>query len=222
MYVAGANVLLILLTACGGNVKPHQPPPEAPVAEQPAGSPAAEPAAPATDQIETDEAPPAGEQSARPQATIEPPVPVQPESAQVPVPGTPAPAPQTRTDAASVMIIEDNADSRRMLEAMLKLDGYAVHSAGSGGEGLAAILELRPQVAIIDIGLPEMDGYQVAKQVREVIPKEDLFLIALTGYGRPEDRRAVQEAGFDEHLIKPLKPHELARVLGTAVNNRNA
>lgn len=137
-------------------------------------------------------------------------------------PSAPAPAPQTRTDAASVVIIEDNADSRRMLEAMLKLDGYAVHSAASGGEGLAAILELRPQVAIVDIGLPEMDGYQVAKQVREAISKEDLFLIALTGYGRPEDRRAVQEAGFDEHLVKPLKPHELARVLGAAVTNRNA
>lgn len=120
--------------------------------------------------------------------------------------------------AANVLIVEDNADSRRMLEAMLKLDGYKVHAAADGNEGLDAILKLRPQVAIIDIGLPGIDGYQVARKVREVLSRKEVLLIALTGYGRPEDRRAVQEAGFDEHLVKPLKPNELARVLGSLVD----
>jgi len=96
---------------------------------------------------------------------------------------------------------------------MLKLDGYEVHVAEDGEKGLAAILKHRPRFAIVDIGLPGLDGYQVARKVRETLGPDEVFLIALTGYGRPKDREAVKEAGFDEHLIKPLKPDELARVL---------
>ncbi len=122
--------------------------------------------------------------------------------------------PQSPSEPATVLIVEDNADSRRMLEAMLKLDGYTVHSAADGNEGLRKILAIRPRYAIIDIGLPGLDGYQVARRVRDVLTKDEVLLIALTGYGRPEDRCAVQEAGFDEYLVKPLKPNELSRVLG--------
>jgi two-component system, chemotaxis family, CheB/CheR fusion protein len=124
------------------------------------------------------------------------------------------PSPAT-TRPSSVLIIEDNADSRRMLEAMLRLDGYIVHTAGDGKQGLDAIRRLRPHFAIIDIGLPEMNGYQIARQIRAEDWGNEPYLIALTGYGRPEDRRAVQDAGFDAHLVKPLKPDELARVLAT-------
>jgi two-component system CheB/CheR fusion protein len=117
-----------------------------------------------------------------------------------------------------VLIIEDIADSRRMLETMLKLDGYEVHVAEDGDQGLAAILQLRPRFAIVDIGLPGLDGYQVAKKVRETLGPDEVILIALTGYGRPKDREAVKDAGFDEHLIKPLKPDELARALRRRVD----
>lgn len=129
-------------------------------------------------------------------------------------PSTETSSPPRGAAPATVVIVEDNADSRRMLEAMLKLDGYTVQTAAEGNEGLEAILKLRPQFAIIDIGLPGMDGYQVARRTRELLAKDETLLIALTGYGRPEDRRAVLEAGFDEHLVKPLKPNELSRVLG--------
>jgi CheY-like chemotaxis protein len=112
-----------------------------------------------------------------------------------------------------VLIIEDNADSRRMLERILKLDGYEVHTAENGDQGLQEILRLRPRFALVDIGLPGLDGYQVARKVRETLSPDEVFLIALTGYGRPKDRQAVKEAGFDEHLIKPLNPDELARVM---------
>ncbi len=122
--------------------------------------------------------------------------------------------PGTAPERATLLIIEDNADSRRMLETILKLDGYTVYTAADGKEGLEALLRLRPRFAIIDIGLPGLDGYQVARQAREVLSRDDVVLIALTGYGRPEDRRAVLEAGFDEHLVKPLNPLELARILG--------
>ncbi len=128
-------------------------------------------------------------------------------------PGSPQSRSLAATENATILIIEDNPDSRRMLEAMLKLDGYTVSSAADGKVGLEAIRKLRPDVAIIDIGLPGLDGYQIARQIRSADSYNDVFLIALTGYGRPEDRRAVQEAGFDEHLVKPLKPEDLSRVL---------
>jgi len=85
---------------------------------------------------------------------------------------------------------------------------------------LDAIVKLRPEIAIVDIGLPGLDGYQVARRVRDLQGRDDVFLIALTGYGQPEDRRAVQEAGFDEHLIKPLKPGEMPRALAEAAARR--
>ena len=118
----------------------------------------------------------------------------------------------------TVLIIEDNADSRRMLQTMLKLDGYEVHTAEDGEKGLHEIFRTKPRFAIVDIGLPGLDGYQVARKVRESLSPDEVFLIALTGYGRPKDRQAVKEAGFDEHLIKPLKPEDLERVLRRSVD----
>src|SRR5262249_20700619 len=116
--------------------------------------------------------------------------------------------------------IEDNADSRRMLKTMLELDGCEVHVAEDGAKGLAALFQLRPQFAIVDIGLPGLDGYQVARKVRQILGPDEVVLIALTGHGRPADREAVKEAGFDEHLIKPLKPEELARALQTGLDGK--
>lgn len=112
-----------------------------------------------------------------------------------------------------VVIVEDSTDSRNLLVQLLKLDGYEVSSAGDGITGCEAILNGRPDVALVDIGLPGMDGYEVAKKVRAEIQNRSIRLVALTGYGRAIDREAVLAAGFDEHLIKPVDPVDLARVL---------
>jgi two-component system, chemotaxis family, CheB/CheR fusion protein len=114
---------------------------------------------------------------------------------------------------ATIVIVEDNDDSRRMLESLLKLEGYNVVAARDGQEGLEAILAHQPRVALVDIGLPGLNGYELARQVRSRLGKKDVFLVALTGYGQPADRKAVLEAGFDEHLVKPLKRGELERLL---------
>lgn len=116
-----------------------------------------------------------------------------------------------------ILVVEDNADSRSMLEASLRLDGYQVTTTCDGPQGLKAILHQKPAIALVDIGLPGMDGYEIARRVREQIPSSKLRLIALTGYGRAEDRDAVRDAGFDAHLVKPLKPDDLARVLAKFV-----
>lgn len=118
------------------------------------------------------------------------------------------------TKQRRIVLIEDNDDARHMLETLLKLDGHQVSGAGDGQQGLEMILRQHPEVAIVDIGLPSLNGYDLAKEVRRQLG-DSIFLIALTGYGRSEDREAVQDAGFNAHLVKPLKPIELAKTLNS-------
>ena len=124
-------------------------------------------------------------------------------------PTAPRPAATIRPPGVRVLIVEDNADSRKMLKALLELDGFKVDVAKDGIEGLEAIRRQRPDVAVIDIGLPGLDGYQIARQIRAQREFDSIRLIALTGYGRPEDRQRVIEAGFDDHLVKPLRIENL-------------
>lgn len=111
-----------------------------------------------------------------------------------------------------IVLVEDNKDCREMLETMLRLDGHEVVTAKDGSQGLDLILHQRPDVAIVDIGLPQLDGYQVARRVRAQLGAA-IYLIALTGYGRSEDHQKVRQAGFNVHLVKPLKPTEMTRAL---------
>jgi two-component system CheB/CheR fusion protein len=117
------------------------------------------------------------------------------------------------TRPVSVVIVEDNDDSRQMFEAFLKLDGHEVKVARDGEEGARLILEQRPEVAFIDIGLPKLSGYELARYVRQQFAGDGLYLVALTGYGRPEDRKAVMEAGFNAHVVKPAKLTELEAII---------
>ena len=102
-----------------------------------------------------------------------------------------------------VLVVEDNHDNRATLRELLEFAGHRVSVAETGVEGVALALERRPDVALVDIGLPELDGYQVARRVREALGR-DIVLVALTGYGQPEDVRRAKAAGFDAHLAKPL------------------
>ena len=113
-----------------------------------------------------------------------------------------------------VVLIEDNTDARSAFAALLELDGHDVIATGDGHRGIELILENHPQVAFVDLGLPELSGYEVARAVRSV--DKNVLLIALTGYGQPEDRIRTHEAGFDTHLVKPIDENELIRVLATA------
>jgi two-component system, sensor histidine kinase len=112
----------------------------------------------------------------------------------------------------SILVIEDNADARAALVALLELEGWTVEHAADGPEGIEIMRAKSPRVALIDIGLPGMDGYEVARRVR-ALPQEQPFLVALTGYGQPEDRRRAQDAGFDAHLVKPVDPDDLTAIL---------
>ena len=128
----------------------------------------------------------------------------------------PAVAARVERGPRRVLIVEDNADSRAMLHAMLELWGHEVHEAADGESGLDRITAVRPEIALIDVGLPGLDGYEVARQIRASVGGIHVFLVAVTGYGDPDDVRRAKNAGFDAHLIKPVDVRALAAILGEA------
>nr|WP_232293257.1 response regulator [Stigmatella aurantiaca] len=111
-----------------------------------------------------------------------------------------------------ILLVEDNSDARQALKDLLELWGHRVQVAQDGMEGLALALEVRPDLALVDIGLPGLDGYRVAKELRARVGR-NIRLVAITGYGGPEDRSRALQAGFDHHMVKPVKPDELNRLL---------
>jgi CheY-like chemotaxis protein len=115
-----------------------------------------------------------------------------------------------------LLVVEDNADAREVLATALRLDGHEVHEAADGHAGLAAAVRLVPDIALIDVGLPGLDGYEVAQGIRSTQAGAAMLLVALTGYGQAEDRRRALAAGFDVHLVKPVAPERLAEVLSSA------
>ena len=125
----------------------------------------------------------------------------------------PPPAPAGCAGAGRrMLIVEDNPDGRETLRMMLEMWGHRVEVAADGQQGVEMALALRPEAALVDIGLPLLDGYEVARRVRAALGRE-VFLIALTGYGQPHDHRRAFEAGFDAHLVKPADPEELRKLL---------
>ena len=113
-----------------------------------------------------------------------------------------------------VLIVDDNADSAEMMGALMEVCGHTVRVALSGAAALEGAREFHPDVVICDIGLPLMDGYEVARRMRAEPSLAGVRLVALTGYGRPEDLRRSREAGFDAHLVKPFDLAKIAEVFG--------
>jgi two-component system CheB/CheR fusion protein len=125
---------------------------------------------------------------------------------------TPAPPPRSRR----VLIIEDNVDAAESLRLALAMEGHEVEVAHDGSDGLDRAREFGPDVVLCDVGLPQMDGYLVAKAFRADPGLREAFLVALTGYGLPEDERRAADAGFDTHLIKPAAIEQIQEVIGRA------
>ena len=124
------------------------------------------------------------------------------------------------TPRLRILIVEDSADNRESLAELLETMGHDVAVAVDGESGVQQAVDYRPEVALIDIGMPRMDGFEVARRIRAALGAE-MRLVALTGYGQPEDRARALAAGFDEHLTKPLNLPTLENVLGTtAAQNR--
>jgi PAS domain S-box-containing protein len=114
-----------------------------------------------------------------------------------------------------VLVIEDNRDSADAMAMLLELWGHEVRISLDGKSALDMARELRPEIVLLDIGMPGMNGYEVARQFRETAGLEDAKLVAVTGYGQAEDRRRSAEAGFHAHLTKPVDPAEIRRLIAT-------
>lgn len=110
--------------------------------------------------------------------------------------------------------MEDKDDSRESLRLLLESLGHDVVAAADGRQGLALALERPPDVMLVDLGLPGLDGFELARAVRGSERVSTVRLIAITGYGQAEDRRRSAEAGFDVHLVKPVSAAALLEVLG--------
>jgi CheY-like chemotaxis protein len=115
--------------------------------------------------------------------------------------------------ARHILIVEDNEDARETLRLLLELEGHHVDAVDSGRAAVEQARAGHHDIGLVDIGLPDMDGYQVAHEIRAA--GGNMYLIALTGYGQPDDRRRTTEAGFDNHLVKPVDPDQLVKLLTT-------
>jgi two-component system, sensor histidine kinase len=124
---------------------------------------------------------------------------------------------ERRARPRRVLLIEDSADAREMLRMMLELAGHVVYDAPDGTAGLQLVNVVRPDVGIIDIGLPVMDGYEVAKRIREEPHGRRMLLLALTGYGATKDPQRSTERAFDYHLVKPVDADQLTRLITKGV-----
>jgi PAS domain S-box-containing protein len=117
-----------------------------------------------------------------------------------------------------ILIVDDNRDAAISLSMLLRLQGHDVKVTHNGASALEIAASFRPSVIFLDIGMPGMDGYEVARRVRATPGLEKTILAALTGWGQPEDRRRTTEAGFNHHLVKPLEPQAIEAVLAVVPN----
>jgi len=126
---------------------------------------------------------------------------------------TPPASPRPSGGGTPVLLVEDDPDGRQALTELLSMWGYAVEAAADGEEGVKLAVQRPPAVALVDIGLPGIDGYEVARRIRRRHPAAPPLLVAMTGFGQPEDRDRALAAGFDLHLVKPVRPSRLAELL---------
>jgi CheY-like chemotaxis protein len=115
--------------------------------------------------------------------------------------------------ARRVLVADDNKDAADALAALLELDNHEVRVAHSGRAALTLAQTFRPDVALLDIGMPELNGYEVAHALRQEPWGANILLIALTGWGQDDDRQRAKNAGFDRHMTKPIDPDELEALL---------
>ena len=112
-----------------------------------------------------------------------------------------------------ILIVDDNEDFLAALSEFLKMQGYSVRTAADGIEGFEAAEEIRPSTVFMDLGMPRMDGYEAARYIRRQPWGKEMFLVAVSGWGQAQHMQQSREAGFDLHLVKPVKMQDLLEVL---------
>jgi two-component system, OmpR family, response regulator len=123
--------------------------------------------------------------------------------------------------ALRILVVDDNVDAAESIAMLLSLDGHDVRSVHDAQRALDLAAEFGPDLVLLDIGLPGMDGYEVARRLRLRQDVTNVRLVAVTGYGQQEDRDRARDAGFDQHLVKPVEPDALNAVLGSVQAAKN-
>ena len=122
-------------------------------------------------------------------------------------------APPAVAQGCRILIVDDNNDAAESVARFLELEGHEVKTVGDGAQALASVPVFAPQVVVLDIGLPGLSGYEVARRIRDLPPMREALLIALTGYGQKEDQLRAVEAGFDRHFVKPTDPRTIVELI---------
>lgn len=132
------------------------------------------------------------------------------------VPGSDASTSPQATRARRILVVDDHKDAARVLGILLNSLGHEVQTANDGRQALDAMASFRPEIVFCDIGLPNIDGYEVARRVRQQRDLDGIKLVALTGWGQDQDKQRTREAGFDHHLVKPVAVKTLRELLAAA------
>ena len=135
-----------------------------------------------------------------------------------PLPQIPTGIQQSATICKRILVVDDNRDAAESLAMLLRIVGHDVHTVHDGQAAVDAAAVINPDVVVLDIGLPGINGYEAARQIRERHGRNGMVLIALTGWGQEEDRRRSTEVGFDAHLVKPVDFAALSKLLDQADN----
>jgi CheY-like chemotaxis protein len=138
------------------------------------------------------------------------------------VQGAAEPAVSERATSRRILVVDDNEDSAKSLTTLLAMNGNPTRVAFNGAAALIAAEQFRPEVVLLDIGMPKMNGLDAARRIREQPWGQDMLLIALTGWGQDTDRHRTHDAGFDAHLVKPVDHIELMKVLASLSTKRAA
>lgn len=112
-----------------------------------------------------------------------------------------------------ILVVDDNPDSAMSLAMMLSMRGHETRTAHDGETAVSTAEEFRPRVILLDIGLPKLNGYEVAQRIRQEAWGEQMFLVAVTGWGQDEDRQRAEDVGMNLHMVKPVEPAALDRLL---------
>jgi PAS domain S-box-containing protein len=128
-------------------------------------------------------------------------------------------APRDPGPALRLLLVDDSVDAATLLAMVLEADGYDVRVAHEGKQALEVAAQFEPEIVLLDLGLPGMDGFQLAREMRKLVHTANALLVAVTGYGQAADRLRSQEAGFDHHLVKPVSADEIQRVIASRFPN---
>jgi len=138
-------------------------------------------------------------------------LPVVARAAAAPPAANPSPEPACRP--RRILVADDSQDAVESLTLLLQIAGHDVHKAFDGEAAIASAERIKPDVALLDIGMPKANGYEVARRIREHLWGKGIYLVALTGWGQEADKRRAQNVGFDAHLVKPVAPEAIHRLL---------